>query len=738
MNRLWSICAAMVLLFSCTESPEIADDITTTTPDGTVDGIPFSVTISMPQSESTRISSDYGAADTEYGNWAFTWDEDDAEGNVYAYCCYDATDENGDATSKYAFMKLTSSDLSSDSATFTGTIPAATTGYRILYKSDDVLIGGKTDPSSVTDGSASIDFNLGASTTFDDSNLANLVMISDLRDLKSSDDVVLKHLGSFVVLDVKFLHVQEHWKEVEIEDITYEGDIYVSTGENNTIPYWSASSETLLSDLTFDTQETTITYTPSTTTYAEEELSIPLYFNILPTPFGADAEATITISFSNGTKLVVTKTGSDGTTFARATFNTFGVTYESSDYDSAGTSDTEDYNTYSNTDANSLQYIFGSESSADTAVLFDEENPTSGTYYIWTEDHLAALAALANDGKIQDGGCIFMLKDDITITRSWWTPIGYKGTSYTGRNEHYNQHFAGVFDGNGKSISNYNTTLETDDDNGVFLAIGLFGYITTKDDDNDTTTPTTYPTTVVKNLTIKNGTSSLGDLGGRHVAILTATLEDAIMINCGCDSDCSATVGTRCAIGGLVGYASASHIYNSYNQGRITGTPMSGTTDSNYLNIGGICGATFSGGTDIYNCYNTGDITVNENGGAYYKGAIIGHENIGNDCVNVFYHEGVDPLGAVATTKETVMSGGTIDSNGAVTLLPDTETDKETADVTTTTLTAALDDYIGSRGGSYTKDDDGNEITVYGWTTDTYPTISFGKIVDDTSDTSGI
>lgn len=132
MKRLWSICAAMVLLFSCAESPEITDDLTTTTPEENIDGILITASISMPEYESTKMTSDYGAGDTENGNWAFTWDAGDAEGNVYAY--YKTESET------YGFVGMqSSSDFSEDakSATFEGTLPAGTTHYRILYKSDN-------------------------------------------------------------------------------------------------------------------------------------------------------------------------------------------------------------------------------------------------------------------------------------------------------------------------------------------------------------------------------------------------------------------------------------------------------------------------------------------------------------------------------------------------------------------------------------------------------------------------
>lgn len=212
-------------------------------------------------------------------------------------------------------------------------------------------------------------------------------------------------------------------------------------------------------------------------------------------------------------------------------------------------------------------------------------------YKISSEADLMTLASLANSASFNDyQDCVFTLTSDIEITSTdTWVPIGYGNDAVMGK-----LYFAGTFDGAGYTISGFNVESSS-----THISAGLFGYVEGSE-------------TVIKNLIIENSTSTTTALG-HHAGILAGTVADgATILNCGVSSDCTATSNYRGAIGGLAGYMSASYIYNSYNQGTVTGE---NNTDGSF-NIGGLVGNVWNsnGNNTIKNCYNTGSVTATGSG----------------------------------------------------------------------------------------------------------------------------
>ena len=177
--------------------------------------------------------------------------------------------------------------------------------------------------------------------------------------------------------------------------------------------------------------------------------------------------------------------------------------------------------------------------------------------------------------------------------------------------------YAGIFDGNGHSISGLyvNRDEAADDDDDRFkVCIGLFGYYSG----------------VTRNLSVLDsymrGESSVGGIIGYISYNKTGTVQN-------CYSD-TMVWGIDC-IGGICGSSSGiSKIENCYNVGNICGE----------TEVGGICGDNYA---IIKNCYNVGNIKGETNVGGitgmntksdnaeekitdcYNRGNVIGDRNVG-------------------------------------------------------------------------------------------------------------
>ncbi len=587
IKKFWIICAAMVAISSCTKD----SDTELTDSELLEGGRTITATLTMPQSEdnSTKVETDYGESNIEGDDtWYFTWESDDF---IYAINDTDTP------------CKLENLSISTDSltATFSGTVDKYWTSCYLLYAK-----GGMPTRNEDGDG---YDIDISTNQTGDSDQL---LMVSYEDDIENSNiGSNLYHVGAFMVLDIDFSNIPPHWRNVYIKSITYTG---MNTKYNN-IPVAdmldddAASVYASKDDITID-----IDMYDENDEDADKKLvsdyvtnNLKLRLNILPTTLTSTDSIGISISFSNGTTYNSVSqpitTDNDTLTLERAKFYTTSVDCDFS--------------------TKELTYTFANGDFAENTY----------TYEINTAEHLAALAALTNAGKLNgtSGTYTFELTNDInaksTYTTSEFTPIGYYYlTTYSSTlSEETVVSFEGTFNGNGHSIS-YDLEIGSGD---AFITGGLFGYV------NGTST-------TIKNLLIESSKSTM-NRSGTHASLLAATLQDgATILNCGCDSS-SSLYSVRGAVGGLVGYANDNtYIYNSYNQGSVTGA--NNDEGTSFTNVGGLCGATFgvdgSTGVTINNCYNSGTVYYDElsTNIMYIRiGALIGLIDSHDTCSNLYY-----------------------------------------------------------------------------------------------------
>ena len=201
-----------------------------------------------------------------------------------------------------------------------------------------------------------------------------------------------------------------------------------------------------------------------------------------------------------------------------------------------------------------------------------------GSYSVYSEDGLKAVADIANNG---NRSINITLDKDIDLTGTTWTPIGTSSNSYTG-----------TFDGGNHTITGLTVT-------GSNEYAGLFGYIGSGGK--------------VKNVVLEGvqitSDNSLGYTGG-VVGNSWGTIE-----NCSVSGSVS---GTTFA-GGVVG---------SQWGGSITGCNSSATVKGEAY-VGGIAGETNSGAS-LTGCYATGDVTVENNGtNNSHAGGVVGYNGGG-------------------------------------------------------------------------------------------------------------
>ena len=259
------------------------------------------------------------------------------------------------------------------------------------------------------------------------------------------------------------------------------------------------------------------------------------------------------------------------------------------------------------------------------------EQDTDGCYQITNETQLKWFRDKVNAGKTDIKG---KLMNDITLTEAW-TPIG------TSKNS-----FAGIFDGNGKTISGLH--FDVQDMPEESQSLGLFGTIGGKDKDH---------IAIVRNLTLEGEIkvegktaqgfcvgaaaaylSSFSTLSGitTNVAIVNAPASGVTSVRTGglvgmvlssgryTNIECCRNIGSVTGTGetgGLIGYHSGSVSYygeyyvavrNSCNEGTVTGTGAC---------TGGLIGNSWSG-TKVTDCYNAGKLS-----GTDYVGGLAGDAN---------------------------------------------------------------------------------------------------------------
>lgn len=189
-------------------------------------------------------------------------------------------------------------------------------------------------------------------------------------------------------------------------------------------------------------------------------------------------------------------------------------------------------------------------------------------YQIWDASHMQAIGADANDWDKH-----FVLMADVDLgayTGEEFNIIGYY-VSYSNKKP-----FAGVFDGNGRTISNFSYTSPGKS------YVGVFGYVR---GDN----------AKIKDLGLIEPNVDAGTHG--RVGSLVGGLREATITNCYAERG---SVSGNELVGGLVGY--------NYS-GTITKCDSSGDVDGNSA-IGGLVGCSWDYST-ITSCFSSGNVAGN-------------------------------------------------------------------------------------------------------------------------------
>jgi len=252
-------------------------------------------------------------------------------------------------------------------------------------------------------------------------------------------------------------------------------------------------------------------------------------------------------------------------------------------------------------------------------------------YLIYTAEQMNAIGAEPNDWDKH-----FKLMADIDLsayTGTDFSIIGY----YVDWDD--NKPFTGVFDGNGKKISNfsYNTT-ERD-------YVGLFGYVRTFG-----------KVAVIKNLGLIDPNIDAGT--GNYVGSLIGWLRNGTITSCYVEGG---IVSGNENIGGLVGA-------HGGTQGSVFPEPPPFTISNCYSTatvigvdrLGGLVGSNYNG--PIYNCYATGPVSGDENIGGlagYNFGTITNCYSTGgvsgNNCLGGLV--GTNPGSVTDSYSTGVVSG---------------------------------------------------------------------------------
>jgi hypothetical protein len=240
-------------------------------------------------------------------------------------------------------------------------------------------------------------------------------------------------------------------------------------------------------------------------------------------------------------------------------------------------------------------------------ISWTGDGTSTSPYNIDTAEELAGLAYQVNDGNAYSGE-YFLLGDDINLAGLPWTSIGggYGTSSYGdyALPTTSNCAFAGVFDGNDKTVSNLSITTTTGGG-----CTGLFGYLTGG----------------VMNLTV-GGEINIDNVATYCVGGVAGYVTGSVR-NCNSDVDITITNPNSRYIGGIAGMlANLTTSPNPYtstidycsNRGDIKGPAR----------IGGIVGETARASSAcnaaVDQCFNTGKVT-NNTSGKLWSGGIVGY-----------------------------------------------------------------------------------------------------------------
>lgn len=280
------------------------------------------------------------------------------------------------------------------------------------------------------------------------------------------------------------------------------------------------------------------------------------------------------------------------------------------------------------------------------SVTSADISESGNTYTIKTAKGLANVAYLSKNGNTFAGKTL-KLNADLDMSGKIWSPIGYIT----------NTEFQGIFDGNGKKISNLSITQ-------------FFNYdgttVTPSSDNNYVAFIAKASDATIKNLTISNARIS----GNNYVAGIVAYATDTVVESSVVDD--ATTISGHNYVGGIIG----SFNWDTSNSTKFTAV-VSQTDNyarvSGYRYVGGIVGANNGAmvqlSTNYGDIYNNGNSDVTTAGTTGYFGGIAGYttgslyEVINNGKVNaydsVFAPRNVDDVGGIAGYFGT-SSGGMI------------------------------------------------------------------------------
>lgn len=240
---------------------------------------------------------------------------------------------------------------------------------------------------------------------------------------------------------------------------------------------------------------------------------------------------------------------------------------------------------------------------------------------IATAEELAAFRDRVNNNETTLNA---ILTADIALDKSkTWTPIGTSDTMY-----------AGIFDGNGHTISGLNVTGAN---NGLFKITG---------------------TATIQNLTISD--STIGDSSNSSLlgAFVGRIKDSTTLINCHTTDTVTVSGG---AVGGLVGGTDTANVAFTLTMERCSNAAVvSGSASSAQMGVGGLVGVLRNGAT-IKDCFNTGTVTNKSTYDSAAVGGLVGSVYNGNKLKTPLILRDVYNTGSItAANSGTKYAGGLV------------------------------------------------------------------------------
>lgn len=244
---------------------------------------------------------------------------------------------------------------------------------------------------------------------------------------------------------------------------------------------------------------------------------------------------------------------------------------------------------------------------------------------IATAKELAAFRDRVNNGETTLNA---ILTADIALNKSeTWTPIGTSDTMY-----------AGIFDGNGHTISGLNVTGAN---NGLFKMTGA---------------------ATIQNLTISD--STIGDSSNSSLlgAFVGRIKDSTTLINCHTTDTVIVSGG---AVGGLVGGTDTANVAFTLTMERCSNAAtVSGYAISAQMGVGGLVGVLRNGGT-IKDCFNTGTVTNKSTNGSAAVGGLVGSVYNNSDLKTPLTLTDVYNTGSITAASSGTRCAGGLVGNAA-------------------------------------------------------------------------